>query len=643
MTRSVVFLASCLFAGASLAGPVQPAQTGVAGAVCLASPERALAWLDRAVSRARSLGVPARGVDALGRFLAAEVGANLLLVGDWKKVGLDARRPVCLAGPAPGFGRVVVIFGVSDAKRAVEMGRRVAALRDRSVGVPKSATHKGAKVFRFGSSKGEEVLVLGVDAGTGFLGLSHEDVAFFLEREVPDPASGWAFPDGDVVVSAHLDLRVLGTVTGDDDFMRMAETTTPEVRGHFVVSGQEVRVDLRGPAAGLLALVGGVLERTPPGTGRNALARLDARTSGFFQVRLPVRAVLDAMRTFQGRKGSAVLPAGWEDLVKALSGDVLVAASDGLAGLFLLAGVEDEEAARRGLAGVGPSLKTMGVSVTVEEVSDGMVFRFGGADSPVRLPVFAALRDGVLAVSLSPARLQAAIQAPESRYLDHLEHPLVREGLKSSAWLVGHGYEADSLGGLLAYAAIVREALAPEAAVWMDLFDGLALAADLAFDFGLVATLSSSEWSLRLVGRFLPADPASPDPRERRFAQAVRARMEGRLATAREAWLALAQGEGPHASKARRCLVQPEPAGDLLVGAVLAGALAAWSARSGDGPEAAAPDEGAGDLSPCQQYLLRSCLGQDPEGPSCRKARTFFEGDGPSAKDHEECLRLLGE
>ncbi len=149
-----------------------------------------------------------------------------------------------------------------------------------------------------------------------------------------------------------------------------------------------------------------------------------------------------------------------------------------------------------------------------------------------------------------------------------------------------------------------------------------------------------------MVARFLGADPGSSDPGERLFAQAVRARMEGRVAAARETWLALARGGGPHARKARRCLVQPEPVSDFLVGAVIAGALFAWQARAAQPEETGEAFPGGAEeveeMAPCQEYLLRSCLGQDAEGPSCRKARAFFEReDGPTAEDLEKCRSLL--
>lgn len=639
------------------ARPLAPGPTPapMAGAVCLASPERALAWLDGALSRARSLGLPARGVETVSRWTGRELGADLLSPGDWKKAGLDPSRPVCLVGPLPAPGRVAVTFGVTDAKKVVDLARRLAARRDPTVGSPKSTSLQGARAWAFRPKKGDEVLALAVRGRTGFLAASREDLASLLDLATPDPSAGWDLPDGDVVVAARLDLRALGEVTGDGEVARAADMATPEVRADLVVAGREARLEVRGRSVGLLALVGGVLEKTSPGAGRTALERLDAGASGFLQVRLPLRAILEALRTAQGPGDPGrgpLLPAGWNDLAEALSGDLLLAAQDGLAGLTLTAGVRDEGAARRGIAGIGESLRASGVPVTVEDLdasgAKAWRFRFGAEDVPIRFPVFVAVRDGLLTVSLSRARLQAGAQAPASRYVDALDHPLVREGIGSGAVLVAHGYEADSLGGLLAYAAIVREALDGEAAAWMDLFDLPALAADLTLDSGAVATLSSSGWSVRMVARFLGADPGSSDPAEGLFARAVRARMEGRPAAARATLFSLAQAhpDGAWGRKARRCLVQPEPVSDFLVGAVVAGALFAWQARTAQPEETgdAFPGEAEEDeeLSPCQLYLLQSCLGQDPEGPSCRAARAFFEReDGPTAETQEKCRSLL--
>ncbi len=666
MTRLLAFVVASSPVGPAVAGPVEPAATPapVAGAVCLASPARTLAWFDAAVSRARSLGLPVRGVEAVSRWTQRELGADLLSPRDWKKTGLDPSRPVCLAGPVPGSGRVVVTFGVTETKKVVDLARRLAARRDPAVGPPKSMSLQGAKVWAFRPGKEDEVLALAVRDRTGFLAASREDLASLLDLATPDPSAGWDLPDGDVVVAARLDLRALAAVTGsgepgeggqpDPMLARTADRVTPEVRANLVVGGDEARLEVRGRSVGLLALVGGVLEKTPPGAGRMALERLDGGASGFLQVRFPLRSVVEALKTLQGQGAPGagpLLPPGWDSLVEALSGDLLLAAQDGLAGLTLAAGVGDEGAARRGIAAIGESLRASGVPVTVEDLDEpgatAWRFRVGVPDSPIRFPVFVAVRDGLLTVSLSRARLVAAMQAPASRYVDALDHPLVREGLASGAVLVAHGTEADSLGGLLPYAAIVRDALEGEAATWMDLFDLPALAADLLLDAGSVATLSSSEWSLRVVARFLGADPGSADPGEQLFAQAVRARMEGRVAAAREALFTLAQTgrNGAFGRKARRCLVAPEPVSDFLVGAVVAGALFAWQARlaepEGVGGAFPGEDESGEEMTPCQQYLLRSCLGQDPEGPECRKARAFFEQDGPTAEDQEKCRSLL--
>lgn len=656
MTRLLAVVVASSPIGPAVAGPVEPAATlaPVAGAVCLASPARTLAWFEAAVSRARSLGLPVRGVETVSRWTLRELGADLLSPRDWKKTGLDPSRPVCLAGPVPGSGRVVVTFGVTETKKVVDLARRLAARRDPAVGPPKPTSLQGAKVWTFRPGKEDEVLALAVRDRTGFLAASREDLASLLGLATPDPSAGWDLPDGDVVVAARLDLPALAAVMEDDDIARTADRVTPEIRADLVVAGREARLEVRGRSVGLLALVGGVLEKTPPGAGRTAIERLDGGASGFLQVRLPLRAILEALKTLhgQGAPGAGpLLPPGWDSLVEALSGDLLLAAQDGLAGLTLTAEVGDEGAARRGIAGIGESLRASGVPVAVEDLDEpgarAWRFRVGAPDSPIRFPVFVAVRDGLLTVSLSRARLVAAMQAPASRYVDALDHPLVRDGLASGAFLVAHGTEADSLGGLLPYAAIVRDALNAEAATWMDLFDWPALAADLLLDAGSVATLSSSEWSLRVVARFLGADPGSADPGEQLFAQAVRARMEGRVAAAREALFTLAQTgrNGAYGRKARRCLMQPEPVSDVLVGAVVAGALFAWQARlaepEGVGGAVPGEDESGEEMTPCQQYLLRSCLGQDPEGPECRKARAFFEQDGPTAEDQEKCRSLL--
>lgn len=653
MVRRTVVVLLALAGGAAEAETLRSEPgPGPAAAVCLASPERALAWLDGVVSRARSLGLPAAGIEAVSRWMERELGADLLSPRDWRKAGLDPARPVCLTGPVADSGRVVITFGVTDAKKAVDLARRLAARRDPAIGSPKSVSLERAKAWTFAPKQGDEVLALAVRDRVGFLAASREDLAAGLAT--PDPGAGWDWPEGDVVVAARLDLGALAAVTGETMLARAAETSTPEVRADFVVAGREARLEVRGKSVGLLALAGGMLETTAPGAGRTALERLDSGASGFLQVRLPLRAILGALRMMRGEGasgGEPLLPAGWNDLVEALSGDLLLAAQDGLAGLTLTAGVSHEGIARRGIAGIAESLRASGVSVAAEEIvvsgAQAWRFRFGAEDSPVRFPVFVAVRDGLLTVSLSRSRLRAETQAPESRYLDALDHPLVREGIGSGAVLVAHGYEADSFGRLLAYAAIVREALDGEAAVWMDLLDLVALAADLSFDIGAVATLSSSGWSVRVVWRFLGADPESKDAAERLFARAVRTRMEGRPAAARATLWTLAQAhpDGAWGRKARRCLVQPEPVEDFLVGAVIAGALVAWRARWAEAPEEEMTEDEAmagEELPPCQQYLIHSCFGQDPEGPECRKARTFFEReDGPTAEDQEKCRSLL--
>lgn len=614
------------------------------GTVCLASPERALAWLDGVVSRARSLGVPAVGIDVLGRTLDRDLGANLLSHHHWKKVGLDATRPVCLVGPLSGSERVIVTFSVADAKKVVDLARRIAMRRDASVGTPKSTSRKGARVWTFSSRKGDEVMALAVRDRKAFLAASGDDLSLLLERESEDPAAGWAFPEGEVVVVARFDLRAMGAATGDDGFVKAADMATPVVFGDFVVAGREARFQVRGKSVGLLALVGSAFERTLPDAGRRLIDRLDAGASGFVQVRLPMRLILEAIKTMEG----TVLPSGWKDLAEALSGDLMIAGVDGLAGLTLAAGVNDEAAARRGITRIGMSLRASGLPVTVDDLAlpqtTGFRFRWGAQDSPIRFSVLAVVRDGLLAVSLSRARLDVWTHAPTSRYVDALDHPLVREGLASGAFVVAHGYEADSLGSLLPYAAVVREAVDGQAPAWTDLFYLPALAADLLIDIGLAANLSSTEWSVGLVGRFLAADPGSREPGERLYAQAVRARMEGRLAAAREVLLALAQsGQGPHARKARRCLTQPEPVSDLLVGAVVAGSLFALHGSTAGPAETddAFSGETQSEMSPCQQYLLESCLGKDPEGPACRRARAFFEDGRPTAEDQERCRSLL--
>lgn len=652
MTRHLTWFLTSLFAVPALAGPLEPgtetAQPGVV--VCLGSPERTLAWLDAAVVRARSLGLLVRVFERLSDQMKTDIGANLLTPGGWTSSGFDPARPLCLAGPVPGTDRVVVFVGVRDGKKALEVIRRIAGKFDKALGTPKSFSREGAKVWTFRSKAGGEALAFAVRDGIGYVGESADDLDLYLRRPRSEPAANLSFPDGDISIVLRVAVRALGQALNEEEISRIAETMTPEVTGEFVLRGREANLAVRGPSVGLLALVGSVLEKTSPNAGRAALERLPGDASGFVQVRLPLATILQAIGTLRGQGATHLgLPPGWDDLVQGLSGDALVVAQDGLAGLTLMAGVSNETAVRRAILAIAESLHGSGLSASIEDMGasrgSGWVLRFGTEDSPIRLPVFVVLRDQVLAASLSRPRLEALFsQVPVKRYLDSLDHRVVLDGLRSGAVLVAHGYESDSLGNLLPYAAIVREALQGEASVWMDLVDAAFLSMDLTYDSGLTATISSSQWSLRMVTRYLGVDPGSADPNERLFAQAVRARMEGRLAAARETLFTLAQSgrNGLHGSKARRCLQQPEPLSDFLVGAVIAGVLFTWQARTAltDGVEDF--EEAAPEMSPCEQYLLRACRGPDPDVPACRKARAFFEREGgPTAQDQERCRDLL--
>ena len=642
MKRSVP-VAVCALAVAA-AGPVRA--DAPAARICLASPARASAWLRAAVDSARRTGVGGAAATALSNWMTETLGADLIEAQGCRSVGLDADHPVCVVGPVSPHARIVVTARIADSKKTLRMLERLAASRDAGARTARSWSPKNAKGWFFAAKAGGDVLAFALRDGVGFFGATREDVANALQdhRE----GAQVSFPDGEVAVAARVDLRALGTAVGSDALVRAADTLTPEILASFAIRAHEMHVELQGASTGLLAVAGAAIDQAARATGRAVLERIADSASGFLQVRLPIPAVLSLWQ----KQGPDASTAWSRDLLAALSGDITLVGEDGLAGTTIHLGLRDEAAFVRAIAGFRDSAPFQGVSVEDLPLPHAKAWavRIGASDAAFRFPVYLATQGETATLAVSRARLDAATRAPESRYLDSVDHPLVRSAMDGGATLIAHGYETDSLGTLLPYLAVLRDALSGSVQVYEDLADFVALASDLLYDVGAVGRVSASGWSLTLVARFLGADPDASNPRERAFFDVVQARRDGRLSAARERMLALIGGGDAYARKARRVLLQPMPLSDLLVAAVIGGGVALAQASFRTPPEdeesepriTAVPLE---QLDPCRRYLIESCLNGDPEGAACREVQGVFQRTGgtPTADDLEWCRSRLAQ
>jgi hypothetical protein len=612
-----------------------PAKAGGVG--CAADAGRTLAWLAGVRELAAKLGLPGKGLDWVSEKTREAVGADLLDAAGWKAAGLKAEGPICVYALIDFDDDFVVAFPVADEKRA-----RDAAVRLFGRGSKPAAEKVGrGKAWRIGGKRGGSV-VLAVADGVGYLAPDRNALAFLGGKE-KDWTADLAFPDGDVSVVAVADVTAIGTAVHDDDVVGFAKTWAPRGRLEAVLGKGILDMRLKVENGGLLAMIAGAFRNaaTPPDARIAAAGLVPERASAFVQLNVPLGAVLGAIGTVAsgGAPGSApaIGRGALQDLLASLAGDLTVFTEDGLVGLTLVASLADPAKADAALSGIVAQANAARVAMTEEKVESGgkpaRLFRFGSPDADFRFPVFAAIRDGRLILALSEARVADAAAGGRARYVDRMDSELAADGLKGGALLVSHGFGSDYLGGLTAYAAALRGALSPKAQRWLDLFDLPALAIDLLYDSAAVLSLGPTETTLTMTTRFLGGDPYAAAAREKAWGESLRTKYSGRTSAWRSALWGIAGTDVPYGRKAKRVLLQPEPLTDFVLAAGAAGWIMGMAMR--DGMEAAVqPAE-----TPCQQYLMRACVGGDPEGPLCKDARRYFESSegSPSQADEEEC------
>jgi hypothetical protein len=310
--------------------------------------------------------------------------------------------------------------------------------------------------------------------------------------------------------------------------------------------------------------------------------------------------------------------------------------ADGLPGTALVAGVADEARCRKALDAALARAVQGGLALADDTAPVAGVpvrtLRFGKPGEWFRFPVHLVLRPDRLVVALTPARAAALATSSGGAYLRQVDHPDVAGGRSRAAALLSHGFAADSLGGLSAWAAVVRGALDGAAAAWMDLWDLPALALDLLYDSAMTADVGPKETVLAARARFLVGDPRSADPRARAYGEAIRLRVAGRTTAWRTALLDLATGTGRYAARARRALVAPEPLADVALLGALAGVLAKGVLPGADTPSEAATDP----EMQCQEYAIAACMGRGPDTPECLDARKYLDLDRPAPLTPEE-------
>ncbi len=653
---------------ASLAGPpVAAARTPAtgpkdAGAIaCVASVDAFLAWVDGARALASRLGLPAKSVEWLSERSKALLGADLLESGGWRALGVDPAGPACVFAGSRTRTGLVASFPVDSERRVVAaLARALAPDPTADKPVPAKAVPfkvGRAKAWRFesagparkgkgkaGASEGGPVLAIVDDVG--YVAFDKADLEFLAGAgpgSDEDFTTELAFPKKPVAGVVLLRFDALGRALGAPSLESLATGWMTRARLEATVDGSLFALRATGLNAGILTLVGGAIAASAPAPdARLAMAgRVDDSASGFVQLNLPFGAVAEALQSAGTKKaGAGARGAGaFAELLESLGGDVTLSIDGGLAGLGAIASLNDPARAERALAGVVAAANEAGIGVSEEALEIGAtparLLRFGAPDATFRIPVIVAVRDTALVAAFSRARVEDLLGSPKVRYLDRMDSPATLAAVRAGAVVASHGYGTDLVGNLPALLAVARDGLSGEGRRWADLVELPVLALDLLNDASLTVTVDAHDTTLGVEARFLAGDPMAREPRAKAYGMALRARYAGRPAAWRGGLLDLMQA-GPddaYGRKARRVLLAPEPLTDV----VLAGALAMMMM----GASQPAAEAVAIEPTPCQQYLLRACVGRDPDSAPCKDARHYFEsGTGtPTPEAEQECAQ----
>lgn len=675
-------VAAGLPAAARVNSTTGPAETGYA--LCVADPAKALAWFEGARAVAGRLGVAGKGIDLLVDKAKEKLGVDPSRADGWAAAGIDASRPVCILGPVADENEPVITFGVRNEAKARDLVVRMVRAASGSDVKPEEITATAVKVgkvkaFRIGlkpppaqkkartdkespdaaenpdgMSRGPVVFFAFAD-GTGFVSPRKEGLAF-LGGPTRDLAPDLALPAGDLGLAGFADFAVIGKANQDKKLEDFAKNWFPRVRLEAALAGSELRLRVHGANGGLMSLIGGAVAKAgvPADVRRRALSRIGEGASGFFQVSVAGAAIIDAIRTSGGTREKAPVPESMQDVVEfveSLSGDLTFFFEDGIVGITLLGSVRDAARVERLLANLARTFEKLSVPLTVavEDVAGTKVhvLRTGKPDATLRLPIFVAVRDGLLVATLTRARMEDVLAGPAHPYMDKVKDPRVSEALDKGAFVLSHGRSTDYLGTLPTYAAFLKDVLSGRPAAFLDLYEYPALMLDLMAEGMAVVNVAAGECEMVVSTRFDKADPASADAREAAYGRAVKARFTGRLGAWRTALLDLMKTDDNYGIRSRRALLHPQPMSDaVLLGALAGFALSRAAMDSADREymEEGAPQAMRGEGStPCQEYLLAACLGNDPEGAACKDARSFFEKEdgGPTPADDQTCAERM--
>lgn len=611
--------------------------------VCVAHPVKGLHWLSQVREFADRVGVGTRGFDAIQEFMEERLGSNLLSVEGWNKVGLNPDLPICLFGPLSKNDEMVISFGVSDPKKAVSLARKIFTMMDSKYDVKETPIKVGrAKGFRF-SPKGARVgegAVFAVDGKTGYLAEKQEDLSFLAKDQIADFGKDLSFPSGDVVVTGYVDILALGNVTNEKKIREFGMTAISSVRFEGVIGQGGFRGKIEGKNAGFLIMAGQAIEKNKGNKEARlrVLQRLRSDLLGFTQINIPVSTILESVAGFKSGEKPSIVPDPIWDILSSISGDVTLTTKDGLVGLSLMMSLTDQDRCIKGLSGISEWAKNAGLSLSMEKISisgsEVYLLRVGKSSSWFKFPIFAAVKDGILFVTISRAHMVELLNQKDGDYLSQIDWTPVKDAIERGDIVISHGYASDLLGNLVNYSSVAREAVVGKEAAWIGLFDLPMMAFDLLYDTYCLANIESQTTSIIFEGRFLKANPSSSDEREKAFGMALKARYAGSGGLFRQALLDMIEKKRNdlYEKKAKRMLITPEHITDYLVSGIL-GAIAVAAGREHSLSEAES-------VSFCRQYLQEAC--EDPKSKECKEAEEVFAKGIPTEQDEERCQERLG-
>jgi len=545
---------------------------------CLTNPGKAQSWMAEGRAIAGRLGISLTGVTSrITEMVRTTTGADPFGKGMWQTLGVDPDTPMCLMNNATG---TILSFQVKDEKVLKNVTAKFLAPADGTPGGMKAIKGKlgTATLYRFVPAKGKKAspsAFLAMADKTAFLSTDQAALAFLENGKSMDRAADLTAPDGDVVLTALVDMVALAKASGDSDLESFATAWCPAIHGSFIVTGREAHIRAVARNGIMMSMVGTEVEKTSgkEDSRRRAIGYLGNDAVGFLQINLPVTAL--TRMAHDAAPGLAEDARALVEAIPSIAGDVTFLYEEGLSGLTVVVSLNDVTTFEKGLdtlLKMSPGTTMIEDKVTIAGRTVRRI-QFGEAGSPYRFTLFAAVKDNAWLVAMTRARMEALLSRAPSQYLANTQAQPVLDAVKAGVSMISHAYAVDWLGSAMPYVAVLSEGLSRSVSAYMDLFYLPALVTDLSFDSDIRLRITASETVLDSTTRFLGADPASKNDRESAFGKALMAKYAGSGATFRALLFDIAQKDATdlYGRHARRALVQSDPIADIvtIAGAVL--------------------------------------------------------------------------